>query len=69
MTNLCIVRVAGGVVTSLTGEALMLLDSVGGGSGGETEGHEVVVHLIHAFPALSCIFNRFISYLGFPYKV
>jgi hypothetical protein len=55
MTNLCIVRVAGGVATSLTGKALVFLDRVGGGSGGEAEGHEVVLHVIHVFRASSSI--------------
>jgi hypothetical protein len=60
MTNLCIVRVAGGVAASLTGEALMLLDRVCGGSAGEAEGHEV---------ALSCVFIDSSPNLVFPSKL
>jgi hypothetical protein len=54
MTNLCILRVAM-PPASLAGEAPVLLDRVGGGSGGEAAGHEVVLRVIHVFRASSSI--------------
>ncbi|KAF8468497.1 Rpp14/Pop5 family-domain-containing protein [Russula ochroleuca] len=46
VTNLCVVRVARGTPTSITGVALVLLDRVVRGGGG-VEGHKVVPHVIH----------------------
>ncbi|KAF8465167.1 hypothetical protein DFH94DRAFT_676776, partial [Russula ochroleuca] len=46
VTNLCVVRVAQGTLTSITWAALVLLDRVGGGRGG-IKGHNVVPHVIH----------------------
>jgi len=45
MTNLCILRVARGPAASTTWAALMLLDRVSSGGGGQ--GQKVIPHVIH----------------------
>ena len=66
MTNLCIVRVARGTAASTTWAALVLLDRVSSGGGGQ--GQKVIPHVIHVsgaslFPSLG-VWNG--NKCGFP---
>jgi RNase P/RNase MRP subunit POP5 len=47
MTNLCILRVARGAAASTTWAALVLLDKLGVGVGGQGQGRRVIPHVIY----------------------